>query len=1177
MNNREAHISVADYGGDDARKARILAPEAHSFTPLLSEFAGDQWRKGSEGIYTQAWASGDGPDEAGFKIRVFATPASADNSLRALLPLVVEENCPFKVIANSALLELAYFNWPPGSPTGAFLTVYPPTEAAFNELSERLKGAANGIKAAPPASPTVAVGKTNPLTPENPWPGSRPYQPDEAAYFFGFEDEQAELSRRLGRAALTVLLGVEQSGKSSLLQAGLTDAFGHANMVPIYLRVKFGGAVHPVQQVRDAINRVLTERQIDGAPFGEGQTLRDYFHAQPQPWLDAEKKPVVPVLIFDQFEDVFAIDGENQAFVKPVDVFWTQIGNLIENRGRDSGKQLALPYSDPRNDRVAFKALICLRQDKLPKLQSRRGLIPSLAQNQFSLKPFRGQRAMQAVLGPGKNLFDAADAELLAEEIVRLVGNESPQSLDAAKVSVHPNEPLERLRVEPALLSFFCEQLNEARSRSGEAVITANLIEAESSRIFARFFHREEPIETPLPVETPKVEQKAPAEPEVIIVPAKTPEKVEALIVPEATTTIAAKAPEPKAVEPAPVVPQTAEVLPVELLKNIEQQKMAEPAVVVPELALERVETSPVKEPQTIPPVSPPELTVEQIPAVASPVVEIPQEIKLELAESKSQAEPVMAQAPVEALETVKVPAPMDLPVVEEKQSAKSEPALLAVQAPPQPTEPPAPQPIIPIPSQNRAQETWPIPVPVTPMPTVEHRESIKPEEPGPADPEPRAPDRAPLPVVEGDRRIRRLRFMMAACGVAVVVMLTVMVVTHVEEVQRQQTEHELEEFVSHLASTRRTFNAAHRELSVAEANLALKESNLLALTVQARETQRAARNAEEQNTKLAGEQSNFKSRIGALTAERDKAETRVAQWSSLLNDLTNQIQTLSRENVALEARNHRLAQASDAQPVVKNETHAVTNAPAPGNFSLTLSRPASPATPSAADEKQAAAMASPADKLAAPIVPDSDPSSRRSVDILLAHGQCLYSENGGSFQPLVLRQNVHQGAVIKTGKASWCDLIIRRAGTTIRVAPESAIKIAKLSLGTQNGLPVVDTTLELTYGRIFSIVRALVPGSTLEIGDGAGHSVIEGGGLGSYMITAPKPDFGEKLSVVPLRVFTQNGSSVLAPNQEYNAKEGTVFSLTASNWETTLLHLDELEAEADKASAQTETPKPAQ
>ncbi len=455
MNSREAHILVVDCGAGDAKKACLLAPEAHSFTPLLSEFAGDSWRKGSEGIYTQAWASGDGPDEAGLKIRIFASPASADGTLRTLLPIIVEEECPFKVIANSALLELAYFNWPPESPTDAFLTVYPPSEAAFNELTERLKGAASGIKAAQPASPTIAANETKPLTPENPWPGSRPYLPGEAAYFFGFEDEQAELARRLGRGALTILLGAEKSGKSSLLQAGMRGAFDQANMAPMYVRLKFNGAVRPVQQVRDAINRVLTERQIDGAPFGEGQTLRDYFHSQPQPWLDADKKPVVPVLIFDQFEDVFAIDGANQASVKPVDVFWTQIGNLIENRGRDSGRQLALPYSDPRNDRVLFKVLICLRQDKLPKLQSRRGLVPSISQNQFSLKPFSGRRAMQAVLGPEKNLFDPTNADALAEEIVRCVGNESAQSVGGTKGSVDRNEPLERLRVEPALLNFF--------------------------------------------------------------------------------------------------------------------------------------------------------------------------------------------------------------------------------------------------------------------------------------------------------------------------------------------------------------------------------------------------------------------------------------------------------------------------------------------------------------------------------------------------------------------------------------------------------------------------------------------------------------------------------------------------------------------------------------------------
>jgi len=138
-----------------------------------------------------------------------------------------------------------------------------------------------------------------------------------------------------------------------------------------------------------------------------------------------------------------------------------------------------------------------------------------------------------------------------------------------------------------------------------------------------------------------------------------------------------------------------------------------------------------------------------------------------------------------------------------------------------------------------------------------------------------------------------------------------------------------------------------------------------------------------------------------------------------------------------------------------------------------------------------------------------------------------------------------------------------------VRVAPESELKIAKLSQANQNGVPVLDTLLELPYGRIFTVVRALVPGSTLEISDTDGRSVIEGGGLGSYMITAPRPDFGDKLSVIPLQVIIQKGTSIIAPGQEYSAKDGNTFSLGASTWESMLIQLDELDAEADKAIAE--------
>jgi hypothetical protein len=207
--------------------------------------------------------------------------------------------------------------------------------------------------------------------------------------------------------------------------------------------------------------------------------------------------------------------------------------------------------------------------------------------------------------------------------------------------------------------------------------------------------------------------------------------------------------------------------------------------------------------------------------------------------------------------------------------------------------------------------------------------------------------------------------------------------------------------------------------------------------------------------------------------------------------------------------------------------------------------------------------------KLPAISTPDVKASARRQVVVLLTEGQCLYAEDGAKFHALQFRDVLFEGAAIRTGQGSWCDLFFRRTGTTVRVAPESQMRIVKLSEESENGVPMVDTRLELRNGRIFTVVRALAPGSTLEISDLAGHSVIEGGGLGCYMITAPAPDSMDKLLLTPLRVIGRKGTSVVAPGQSYSAKDGATLSLAPSYWEKMLIQLDELDAETDKAIAE--------
>ena len=59
---------------------------------------------------------------------------------------------------------------------------------------------------------------------ENPYPGMRPFETEEAHLYYGRDPQIAELLRRLERHRFLAIVGVSGSGKSSLVLAGLIPA-----------------------------------------------------------------------------------------------------------------------------------------------------------------------------------------------------------------------------------------------------------------------------------------------------------------------------------------------------------------------------------------------------------------------------------------------------------------------------------------------------------------------------------------------------------------------------------------------------------------------------------------------------------------------------------------------------------------------------------------------------------------------------------------------------------------------------------------------------------------------------------------------------------------------------------------------------------------------------------------
>ena len=75
-----------------------------------------------------------------------------------------------------------------------------------------------------------------------------------AQFFFGREEEVAELARRVQRKLLTVLFGQSGLGKTSILRAGLVPRLRAQGYCPVYVRIDYGReAPEPAEQIKRAI------------------------------------------------------------------------------------------------------------------------------------------------------------------------------------------------------------------------------------------------------------------------------------------------------------------------------------------------------------------------------------------------------------------------------------------------------------------------------------------------------------------------------------------------------------------------------------------------------------------------------------------------------------------------------------------------------------------------------------------------------------------------------------------------------------------------------------------------------------------------------------------------------------------------------------------------------------
>ncbi len=329
---------------------------------------------------------------------------------------------------------------------------------------------------------------------ENPWPGLAPFDEAQAQYFYGREREVEDLFRRVRLNLLSVLYGQSGLGKTSLVRAALFPKLRGNGMLPVPIRLDYTDESLPARsQIWQAFAAAMQQAGKPSPALAEDQTLWEYFHHR------SLELSLVPVLVFDQFEELFTLGPERSGGAGFVRDCLGELAALIENRPPDRVEarfnrepKLVAQYDFARRD---YRMLVSLREDYLAHLHDLSGKIPSITLNNMRLTPLDGSRALEAVQRPGGKLVAAGAAEAIVRVVAGAREERAGGRVGALGITDEHERrveatALDELTVDPSLLSLLCRELNQKRRDERQAAITPELVEKNRENILNNFYER---------------------------------------------------------------------------------------------------------------------------------------------------------------------------------------------------------------------------------------------------------------------------------------------------------------------------------------------------------------------------------------------------------------------------------------------------------------------------------------------------------------------------------------------------------------------------------------------------------------------------------------------------------------------------------------------------------------
>lgn len=206
------------------------------------------------------------------------------------------------------------------------------------------------------------------------------YDQEDVDIFFGRKEATVQLYNQLHDNDLLLVYGTSGTGKTSLIQCGLSNLFADTDWLPVFIRK----GENIIQSLENAL--LKKARRKDKL---EGRSIWEQIHSV---YLDY----YTPIyLIFDQFEEIFILGEEEESS----NFFWL-LSELLEQE-------------------LQCKIILILREEYLAYLDHYEKIVPSLFANRFRVEHMRQEQIEEVVRETAAS--ERFRIQLESDELIRQV------------------------------------------------------------------------------------------------------------------------------------------------------------------------------------------------------------------------------------------------------------------------------------------------------------------------------------------------------------------------------------------------------------------------------------------------------------------------------------------------------------------------------------------------------------------------------------------------------------------------------------------------------------------------------------------------------------------------------------------------------------------------------------